>query len=126
LKINGTEITDSNLEEFYEFREEEGLGGTNPSKKLLMEYVDDDDIVSEITGEKLVANASNRRKYFKEHEDEIWDSFMENHCCESYKADDTEFDGIQASIGRTCEECHNESVLIFYLKPEFNKAKMEN
>lgn len=94
MKINGTEITDTNLEEFYEFKEEdEGYGGCE----------------------------------FEQNEDgEVVDEKGNEHSCMDYKADDIEFDGIKASISRTCEECKTNTVLLFYLKPKFNKAKMEN
>jgi len=82
----------------YEFIEEDGLGGANPSISVLCQFIDDD--------------IKNKKKYLREHEDEVWQEFCEYHECYNFDGEDEiEYDGEYAYTIRKCTECDQSSRL---------------
>lgn len=94
MKINGIEITDSNLEDFYEFKEEEPLGRTD-----------------------ITCGACNGKGCYEcDGVGDINDD-SEHHCMD-YEINDIDFDDdIHASIDRYCPICHMWTRLHFWRKP---------
>jgi RecJ-like exonuclease len=98
MKINNITITDSNLEEYYEFSEEEFLGRT----------------------ETWCGMCNGKGRYNKTKCDECngtgdIDGENENHECGDWDADEMDFDDdTHVSIDRTCPVCHQLSRLHFW------------
>lgn len=101
MKIDGVEITDLNLEDYYEFDEEEFLGRTeiwcgvcDGTGKYKKKKCDECDGTGEIT-----------------------DETNPDHSCGDWDSDDIDFDyDTHASIDRTCPICHQLSRLHFWRK----------
>ena len=105
MKINSVEITDNNLEDYYEFSEEEFLGRTD----IRCGCCDGQ-------GE-YISSINNKLKKCDECDGtgEITDETNPNHSCQDWETDDIDFDDeTHASIDRECPTCHQLSRLHFW------------
>jgi DnaJ-class molecular chaperone len=107
MKINGVEITDLNLEDYYEFSEEEFLGRT----EIWCGVCDGQ-------GEYISSVNNKLEKCFEcDGTGEITDETNPDHSCLDWDSDDIDFDYEEhASIDRTCPTCHQLSRLHFWRK----------
>jgi len=105
MKINNITITDSNLEEYYEFKEEEFLGRTETWCGMCNgkgHYVD-------IGHDKTKCDECNGTGELH------GDGEHDHHECGNWDADDMDFDDTtHVSIDRTCPTCHQVSRLHFW------------
>jgi DnaJ-class molecular chaperone len=107
MKINGVTINEMNLEDYYEFSEEEFLGRTDIS----CGYCDGQ-------GE-YISSVNNKLEKCDECDGigEITDETNPDHSCGDWEADDIDFDDeTHASIDRECPTCHQLSRLHFWRK----------
>jgi DnaJ-class molecular chaperone len=107
MKIDGVKITEENLEDYYEFDNEEFLGRTDCScgiceGKGYYYYKNKKTECGECDGTGEITNETNP-----------------DHECGDWKSDDIDFDDdTHASIDRTCLVCHQLSRLHFWRKDE--------
>jgi DnaJ-class molecular chaperone len=109
MKINNITITNSNLDEYYEFSEEEFLGRTEMWCG-----------VCKGKGSYMATSEHDSREWIEIECDECngtgdIDGENENHECGDWEADEMDFDDdTHVSIDRTCPVCHQLSRLHFW------------
>ena len=97
MKIDGVTINEMNLEDYYEFSEEEFLGRTDVTCGCCK-------------GKGCIECAETG---------EITDETNPDHSCSEYESDDIDFDyDTHASIDRICLECNQLSRLHFWRKKQ--------